>query len=223
MYVHNFYIMPKGRILIVEDEHIVAKYVQDVLESIGYEVVACVSSGEDAIREAKGKKVDLVLMDIVLKGKMDGIETARYLTEHFGIPVVYITAYADESTIERAKDTECLGYLIKPFDEKDIHVTVELALHRYKTKKQLKKPVRRIVGALNKDELKVFLFFTVYSNTENWVHIPLSKIAIEVNSNAGNVSKAIKSLRQKGYIEVMRKGRENYYRLPKGTYAEEFL
>lgn len=213
--------MPKGRLLIVEDEIIVARYIKDILESFGYQVVACSSSGEEAVRLAKELHPDLALVDIVLKGSMDGIKTAHHLTTFLGIPVIYVTAYTDEDTLSRVKGTDCLGYLVKPFDDKDIYVTVELAMHKRKNRKVLKKPLRRVLGSLNKDELKVLLFFITTCDTDGWIHIPLHKIAKEVKSDAGNVSRAIRSLSMKGYVEVLKNGRENYYRLSKDLAYEE--
>ncbi|ADO45920.1 MAG: response regulator [Hydrogenobacter thermophilus] len=212
--------MLKGRLLIIEDEVIVARYMKDILESFGYYVVAC-PSGEEAIKLVKEFHPDLAFVDIVLKGSIDGIETARYLNTTLGIPVVYVTAYTDEETLSRVKDTDYLGYLVKPFDDKDIYVSVELAMHKRRTKKMLKKPLRRVLGSLNKDELKILLFFVTTCSTDSWIHIPLHKIAKEVNSDIGNVSRAIRSLCKKGYVEILKSGRENYYRLSKDLAYEE--
>ncbi len=123
--------MVEANIMIVEDEVLFAKDLQDLLESWGYTVPALVSTGEEAIEKAGELKPDLVLMDIVLKGGMDGIEASDTIRTRFKIPVVYLTAYADDETVQRAKITEPYGYVLKPLEERDLHVTLEIALYMY--------------------------------------------------------------------------------------------
>ncbi len=124
--------MAEGRILVVEDEHIVAMGIKKMLKSLGYTVTGVASSGEDAISKAESTFPDVVLMDIMLKGEMDGVEAAREIREKFDVPVVYLTAYSDNKILERAKSTEPFGYIIKPFDEKDLYSSIEVALHRHR-------------------------------------------------------------------------------------------
>ncbi len=128
----------KGNILVVEDERVLALDLQDQLEKLGFQVNGMVASGEEALRQIPGNKPDLVLMDIKLKGTMDGVETAALLRKQFKLPVVYLTSYTDETTLERAKATEPLGYLLKPFTHRDLQVTIELALskHRLEVERQ---------------------------------------------------------------------------------------
>ena len=118
--------MKKTKILIVEDEAIVAQDLEGTLGRMGYLVPAIVSTGEEAIQTAAQTRPDLVLMDIVLHGKMNGVEAAERIRFELGIPVVYLTAYADEKTLDRAKRTEPYGYLLKPFDERELHSTIEI-------------------------------------------------------------------------------------------------
>jgi PAS domain S-box-containing protein len=125
-------------ILIVEDERIVAEDIRRSLQNLGYGSSSIVSSGEKAIDEAKEKSPDLILMDIVLKGKMDGIEAAGQIRSRFNIPVVYLTAYSDEIILERAKITEPFGYIIKPFNERELHTNIEIALYKHKIENELK-------------------------------------------------------------------------------------
>jgi len=132
------------QILIVEDEIIIAEGIQRKLKTMGYDVPATVSSGEDAIKKIKENNPDLILMDIVIHGKMDGIETAEQIHSLFDIPVVYLTAYADEKTLERAKITEPFGYLIKPFKERELQITIEIALYKHEMEKKLKESERRL-------------------------------------------------------------------------------
>jgi CheY-like chemotaxis protein len=124
----------QAKILLAEDENIVALDIKSRLIGLGYAVPAVVSSGEDAIRKTAETRPDLVLMDIKLKGEMDGIETAAQIKARFGIPVIYLTAYVDNDTMQRAKQTEPLGYVTKPYEEEDLGRSIEMALaHRRKT------------------------------------------------------------------------------------------
>lgn len=125
-----------ARILIVEDERIVAGDVRTRLRRLGYTVVDMVSTGEDAIQRVEGLHPDLVLMDIRLEGPMDGIQTAEVIRHRHGIPVIYLSAYADRQTVERAKVTEPFGYLVKPFEDTELHSTIEVALYKQKTEAQ---------------------------------------------------------------------------------------
>jgi signal transduction histidine kinase len=120
------------KILIVEDESIVALDLRYRLENLGYEVHDIAASGEEAIEKTAESAPDLILMDIRLIGEMDGVETASQIRARWGTPVIYITAYADEETIKRAKVTQPLGYLVKPFDDRDLHTTIEIALYRHR-------------------------------------------------------------------------------------------
>ncbi|BDZ67863.1 response regulator [Methanobacterium ferruginis] len=125
-------------IMLVEDEIIVAADVKLRLESMGYQVLGIVDNGEEAIKTAGEKKPNLVLMDIVLKGEMDGIEAAQKIRELYDIPIIYLTAYSDEKTLERAKVTEPFGYVLKPFEDREIQSAIEMALYKHKMEKKLK-------------------------------------------------------------------------------------
>lgn len=135
--------METVRILVVEDERIVAHDIQKSLESMGYAVAAVVSTGRGAIEKAAEIHPDLVLMDILLKGKMDGIEAAEQIRQHFDLPVVYITAHSDEDTLQRAKITEPFGYVLKPFEKRELKVAVELSLFKHKIEKALRQSEER--------------------------------------------------------------------------------
>lgn len=129
--------MTKERIMIVEDEKIVALDIKDSLENFGYAVPCMAVSGEEAIESVNRCNPDLILMDIVLKGKIDGIDAARVIRENYDIPVIYLTAYSDEKTLQRAKLTEPFGHILKPFDERELRTNIEIAL--YKRKKEREK------------------------------------------------------------------------------------
>jgi len=132
------------KILIVEDEIIIAEDLERKLKSMEYDIIGIASSGEEAIKKIKENNPDLVLMDIVIHGMMDGIETAAQIHSLFDIPVVYLTAYADEKTLERAKITEPFGYLIKPFKERELQITIEIALYKHEMEKKLKESEKNL-------------------------------------------------------------------------------
>ncbi|RZN37721.1 MAG: response regulator [Methanophagales archaeon ANME-1-THS] len=123
--------MVDPQILVVEDERIVATGIRNMLGTLGYRVPAVAASGEEAIKKAAEIQPDLVLMDIVLQGDMDGIQAAEHIRARFNIPVVYLTAYADEATVRRAKMTAPYGYLLKPFNERELHAAIEMALYKH--------------------------------------------------------------------------------------------
>ncbi len=139
--------MRRKKILIVEDERIVADDLKMSLERLGYKVSGIVSNGEEAIKKAEKLQPDLVLMDIVLRG-MDGIEAARMIRTRFNIPVIYLTAYADRETLEQAKITEPFGYITKPFEENGLYTAIELAVYKHGLENKLKE---------NEEKLKVII------------------------------------------------------------------
>ena len=130
--------MEKKQILVVEDERIIAEVIRKNLLNLGYEVPAVVSRGETAIEKVEELSPDLVLMDIMLKGEMDGIEAAKKIHSCFNIPVVYLTAYSDQKVLERAKITEPYGYILKPFRERELQINIEIALYRHEMEKKIK-------------------------------------------------------------------------------------
>jgi CheY-like chemotaxis protein len=131
--------MEEPAIYIVEDEAIVANDIKETLKSLGYTVPGIAKSGELALEKIKEAKPDLVLMDIHLAGKMDGVETAGKIHVLYGIPVIYLTAYADKALLERAKVTEPYGYVIKPYDERELHSVIEMALYKHRIEREIKK------------------------------------------------------------------------------------
>ncbi len=128
--------MAKARILVVEDEGIVAHDIKSTLEGMGYEVPAIAFTGNEAIEKAEETLPDLVLMDIVLKGDMDGIDAAEQIRSRFGIPSIYLTAHADEEILQRAKITESYGYILKPYVDRELRSNIEMALFRIETDRE---------------------------------------------------------------------------------------
>ncbi|MGI0483879.1 response regulator [Pantanalinema rosaneae CENA516] len=119
------------QILIVEDELLIAHNLARMLKKLGYVVVDIVSSGEKAIQVAAEKQPDLILMDIVIKGQINGVEAAQIIRSQYQIPIVYVTAYTDERTVQRAKETGAYGFVVKPFKKEQLHGTIQVAIGHY--------------------------------------------------------------------------------------------
>ena len=128
----------KTKVLLVEDEVIIARDIHHMLTNIGYDVVAVVNTASEAIEKAKELTPDVVLMDIMLEGKRAGVEAASYIYFNLNIPIIYMTAYTDQITVEQAKKSEPFGYLLKPFEERELRTTIEVALYKFKMENRLK-------------------------------------------------------------------------------------
>lgn len=127
-----------SRVLVVEDEGLIAEEIKDRLERMGVNVVAMSATGEDAVQRAGELRPSIILMDIRLRGSMDGIEAASRISHLYNIPIVYLTAHSDDATLARAKQTTPYGYLLKPFEERDLRIVLEMALHKHVTEVELK-------------------------------------------------------------------------------------
>jgi len=152
--------MEKGRILVVEDEIIIANDIKNVLTQQGYDVLDLAHSGEDAVRKALELKPDLILMDIMLKGNLDGIEASARINEKENIPIVYLTALSDDATLKRAKITEPFGYIVKPFDAKELHSVIEIGLYKRRMEREKNILAEKVIKLtkkipLNDNEKKV--------------------------------------------------------------------
>lgn len=117
-----------AKILIVEDEFVIAQDLKMTIEGFGYDIVAVESTGEEAVIKASELQPDLIMMDIMLEGDMDGIEASEIIHQNSDIPIIYLTAYADTSTLVRAKASRPEAYLLKPWDERELHNTIKMAL-----------------------------------------------------------------------------------------------
>ena len=161
----------KQRLIIVEDERIEAEAVKVCLNSRGYDVVASVATGEEAVEQAERLLPDLILMDIMLKGEMDGIQAAEQIRKKFKSPIVYFTAYTDDSTLQRVKKTAPHGFIIKPFEENELIGVVETALYKHQIEKKLEESEQR--------------FRTFFENEPEYCYMisPQSKI-LDVNNAA---------------------------------------
>ena len=142
--------MDKARILVVEDESIVAMDIADTLQKLGHAVTDTVPSGERAIASIQENRPDLILMDIGLEGTMDGIQTAEQIRAQFSIPVIFLTAFVDQKTLERAKVIAPCGYLTKPFEENDLRIAIEVGLYRVKLESERESLIKELQDALAK-------------------------------------------------------------------------
>jgi two-component system response regulator LytT len=156
--------MSKINVLVVEDESIVSKDIQHSLKKLGYNVVGAASTGEKAIELAGSEYPDIILMDIMLKGEMNGIEAAHEIKKRHSIPVIFLTAYADESTLSKAKITEPYGYVLKPFKEIDLHTTIEMAIYKHSKEQELLKERDLLFSIVDNKENNDFIF--VKSNSK---------------------------------------------------------
>lgn len=139
-----------AKILVTEDEGIVAADIEDRLKRLGYDVIGTVDTGEAALKKVGEIQPDLILMDIMIKGDIDGIEAATRIREAYDIPVIFLTAYSDDPTFERAKITEPFGYLLKPFEERELRTTIEIALYKHRMEKEREKLITELRAALTK-------------------------------------------------------------------------
>ncbi len=209
-----------SKILVVEDEAIILLQLEEILHAIGYTVAGLAASGEDAIEKARRLKPDLILMDIVMPGKLNGIEAAKIITEELDIPVVFVTSYADDTIIEKAKSVKPYGYIVKPFNELVIKATVEVALFRKiaeQKEPEMKKPAGRIPEGeseyLALPEIKTVLLKDIFSDivlflyTDNDVKEPIFKFAIEAGIKKGgrNFFSYSRSTVQKYFLKEIQK------------------
>jgi CheY-like chemotaxis protein/DNA-binding PadR family transcriptional regulator len=220
-----------SKILVVEDEAIILLQLEEILHAIGYTVTGLAASGEDAIEKARRLKPDLVLMDIVMPGRMNGIEAAKIITEELDIPVVFVTSYADDTIIEKAKSVKPYGYIIKPFNELVIKATIEVALFR-KTSEQKERDIKKSDGRsldggseyLALPETKTILLKDIFSDiilflyTENDVKEPIFKFAIEEGIKKGgrNFFAYSRSMVQKYFLKEIQKKELFTHRIKRG-------
>jgi CheY-like chemotaxis protein len=136
------------RVLIVEDEAIVALHLKNELTKLGYVVAGIASTGEEALKLVNEVFPDAILMDIHISGGMDGIETARRIPRYMHVPLIYLTAYSEDVTLNRAADTNPYGYLIKPFVERELHATIKMAMIRSQADEAMRENEGRLLRSL---------------------------------------------------------------------------
>jgi two-component system, response regulator PdtaR len=197
-----------SKILVVDDEAIITMQLEERLSTMGYSVAGMAASGEDAVDKARSLRPDLVLMDIVMPGKMNGIEAAKIITEELNIPVVFVTSYADDTIIEKAKSVRPYGYIVKPFNELEIKAAIEVALFRKATEQEEQKlrksvhhkispemeagtPAEEGLSYLDLPEIKTVLLNDIFSDivlffyTDQVEKDPIFKFALEEGLKKG--------------------------------------
>lgn len=135
--VSNLSSLGNLRILVIEDETLIAEELHDRLTELGCRIVGTIDSGELALRQLDELNPDLVFMDIRLKGSLDGIQTAEIIRQRKHLPIIFLTSHSDIETLNRAKQTNPVGYVLKPFHERDLMVAMEIGMHRYRSEKRL--------------------------------------------------------------------------------------
>jgi len=204
--------MNKYRILLVEDEKVVAADIEECVKGLGYEVVGSAASGAEALRLVANTEPDLVLMDIKLKGALDGVDVAAAIYEEFQIPVVYLTAHADAEILERAKKTAPSGYVLKPFDDRTLRTAIEIAFDTHRRQMQLIEGGRRLATAISSiDEAvivtqeggQVAVMNRLAESLTGWsqddaIGQPLSEVFTVLNAQTGSPQKspAARALRE---------------------------
>jgi two-component system response regulator LytT len=216
--------MSKIKVFVVEDESIVSKDIQNSLTKLGYEVVGSAATGESAIEGIQDSSPDIVLMDIMLKGEMNGIETAEIVRNDFTIPVIFLTAYADEDTLQKAKVTEPYGYILKPFKEIDLHTSIEMAIYKHKKELEVIKERDLLYSVVdNNDPSHDFIFVKSNSklvkiNTKDIFFIEALKDYVVINTldTRFTIHSTMKEIEQKmGKKDFIRVHRSFIVRLDK--------
>lgn len=172
--------MVTTRILIVEDEAIIAEDMASYLHQSGYEVVDIVATGEQAIEATLATQPDLILMDIMLRGTMDGVEAAQKIYSCCDVPIVYLTANADDITLERAKATSPFGYILKPYKEKELGITIDIALSRHRSEKEVQKALVTAETLRQAAETSSKLNSQYFSMASHELRTPISVIQFSV-------------------------------------------
>ena len=150
--------MANINVLVVEDEIIVSKDIQNSLKRLGYNIVGSAASGDKAIETALKEKPDLILMDIMLKGEMNGIEAAEKIKEKLNVPIIFLTAYAEDSTLSKAKMVEPYGYILKPFKEIDLKTAIEVAVYKHSKEAEVIKERDLLFQIVESKEANEFVF-----------------------------------------------------------------
>jgi DNA-binding LytR/AlgR family response regulator len=179
--------MSKTNVLVVEDESIVSKDIQYSLKKLGYNVVGAAATGEKAVELAGELQPDIILMDIMLKGNITGIEASAEIKEKFHIPIIFLTAYADENTLAKAKVTEPYAYIIKPFKEIDLHTSIEMALYKHGKELEILKERDMLYSIVENKESADFIFVKSKSrliklNTKDIYYIEALKDYVVINA-----------------------------------------
>lgn len=185
--------MTSPKIIIVEDEPIVGMYIKDLLIKSGYSVLTVVSTAKKLFEFLKEDTPDIILMDITLKGNIDGIEAAKTLQKDYNIPVIFLTAHSNSDTVNRAKEAEPYGFLVKPIKEKELPITVDMAIHKHKLfmEKLKSNNVKKKSNSKRREEIINSSIMILYN--KGLKQMTIRNIASKLNITEGAIYKHIKS------------------------------
>ena len=197
--------MLKNHILIVEDEAIVASDIQYSLQKLGFFVTGVAASGELALSMIKSSQPDLILMDIMLQGKLSGLDTAELIMKTYSIPIIFLTAYVDEVTLSRAKKCEPFGYIIKPFKEIQLQTAIEMALYKFKKEDDLIKERNLLYSIMDNSKIMNDMLFIKSENKIvkikladiYFIHTDQSEVVIYTNNSEFKLHSSINELKEK--------------------------
>ena len=197
--------MLKNHILIVEDEAIVASDIQYSLQKLGFFVTGVAASGELALSMIKSSQPDLILMDIMLQGKLSGLDTAELIMKTYSIPIIFLTAYVDEVTLSRAKKCEPFGYIIKPFKEIQLQTAIEMALYKFKKEDDLIKERNLLYSIMDNSKIMNDMLFIKSENKIvkikladiYFIHADQSEVVIYTNNSEFKLHSSINELKEK--------------------------
>ena len=197
--------MLKNHILIIEDEAIVASDIQYSLQKLGFFVTGVAASGELALSMIKSSQPDLILMDIILQGKLSGLDTAELIMKTYSIPIIFLTAYVDEVTLSRAKKCEPFGYIIKPFKEIQLQTAIEMALYKFKKEDDLIKELNLLYSIMDNSKIMNDMLFIKSENkivkiklTDIYfIHADQSEVVIYTNNSEFKLHSSINELKEK--------------------------
>ena len=194
-----------NHILIVEDEAIVASDIQYSLQKLGFFVTGVAASGELALSMIKSSQPDLILMDIMLQGKLSGLDTAELIMKTYSIPIIFLTAYVDEVTLSRAKKCEPFGYIIKPFKEIQLQTAIEMALYKFKKEDDLIKERNLLYSIMDNSKIMNDMLFIKSENKIvkikladiYFIHADQSEVVIYTNNSEFKLHSSINELKEK--------------------------
>jgi DNA-binding LytR/AlgR family response regulator len=197
--------MLKNHILIVEDEAIVASDIQYSLQKLGFFVTGVAASGELALSMIKSSQPDLILMDIMLQGKLSGLDTAELIMKTYSIPIIFLTAYVDEVTLSRAKKCQPFGYIIKPFKEIQLQTAIEMALYKFKKEDDLIKERNLLYSIMDNSKIMNDMLFIKSENKIvkikladiYFIHTDQSEVVIYTNNSEFKLHSSINELKEK--------------------------
>lgn len=197
--------MLKNHILIVEDEAIVASDIQYSLQKLGFFVTGVAASGELALSMIKSSQPDLILMDIMLQGKLSGLDTAELIMKTYSIPIIFLTAYVDEVTLSRAKKCQPFGYIIKPFKEIQLQTAIEMALYKFKKEDDLIKERNLLYSIMDNSKIMNDMLFIKSENKIvkikladiYFIHTNQSEVVIYTNNSEFKLHSSINELKEK--------------------------